>query len=204
MNDVSVPGHDEAPCETRTRPSDTMAALGVVQDGDPLLRRTARTFALPAEDADARRVVAALHAAAERIGRAQVFGKGMGVAAPQIGIDRAAALVRTSGTDEPVILLNPRVIEASEEVDEQYEGCLSFFDVRCRVPRALTIHVEHTDITGEKRITTFHRGMARLVAHEVDHLHGVLCRDHLPEGTAPIPVEQYRGTGRSWNYDDHT
>ncbi|APU18744.1 peptide deformylase [Actinoalloteichus sp. GBA129-24] len=188
----------------QTRPSETMAALGVVQDGDPLLRRTARTFALPAEEADAQRVVTELHAAAERIGRAHVFGKGIGVAAPQIGIDLAAALVRPPGTDEAIILLNPRVVETSEDVDEQYEGCLSFFDVRCRVPRALVIHVEHTDVAGDKRITTFRRGIARLVAHEIDHLHGVLCRDHLPEGTVPIPIEQYRGTGRTWDYDSRT
>ena len=37
--------------------------------------------------------------------------------------------------------------------------------------------------------------------HEVDHLHGVLCRDHLPPGREPIPVEQYRGTGSAWHYD---
>jgi peptide deformylase len=92
------------------------------------------------------------------------------------------------------------VIETSAEVDEQYEGCLSFFDVRCLVPRPLVIHVEHTEITGEKKITVFDRGVARLVAHEVDHLHGVLCRDLLPDGTSPIPVEQYRGTGHDWTY----
>ncbi len=181
------------------RPSETMAALGVVQDGDPLLRRTARPFDLPAEAEDARRVIAELHSAAERIAHAHTFGKGMGIAAPQIGIDRAAALVRPPGTD-PITLLNPRIIENGTETDEQYEGCLSFFDVRCLVPRPMQIHVEHTDITGEKKITVFDRGMARLVAHEVDHLHGTLCRDHLPDGRQPIPVEQYRGTGQTWNY----
>ncbi|MFD1147966.1 peptide deformylase [Saccharothrix hoggarensis] len=188
------------PTAPPARPSDTMAALGVVQDGDPLLRRAARPFDLPTEAEDARRVIAELHSAAERIAQAHTFGKGMGVAAPQIGIDRAAALVRPPGSDDAITLLNPTVVETGAERDEQYEGCLSFFDVRCLVPRPLVVHVEHTDLTGEKRITIFDRGVARLVAHEVDHLHGVLCRDHLPEGSAPIPVEQYRGTGQSWDY----
>jgi peptide deformylase len=182
------------------RPSDTMAALGVVQDGDPLLRRVARPFDLPAEAEDARRVIAELHSAAERIAQAHTFGKGMGVAAPQIGIDRAAALVRPPGSDHTITLLNPTVIETGTGHDEQYEGCLSFFDVRCLVPRPLVIHVEHTEVTGEKKITIFDHGVARLVAHEADHLHGVLCRDHLPEGASPIPVEQYRGTGQTWHY----
>ncbi|MGH3913823.1 MAG: peptide deformylase [Pseudonocardiaceae bacterium] len=68
------------------------------------------------------------------------------------------------------------------------------------MPRPLVIHVEHQDITGERRITIFEYAVARLVAHEVDHLHGILCRDHLREGVRPIPIEQYRGTGTSWHY----
>lgn len=95
------------------------------------------------------------------------------------------------------------MIETGTEVDQQYEGCLSFFDVRCLIPRPRTVHVEHLALTGERRITIFDRGTARLVAHEVDHLHGVLCHDHLPPGAQPIPVEQYDGTGTNWNYPEH-
>jgi hypothetical protein len=40
------------------------------------------------------------------------------------------------------------------------------------------------------------------VTHEIDHLHGILCRDHLPPSVQPIPVEQYRGTGTGWEYPD--
>lgn len=40
----------------------------------------------------------------------------------------------------------------------------------------------------------------RLVAHEVDHLHGRLYTDHMRVGVSPIPVEQYRGTGTTWTY----
>jgi peptide deformylase len=132
--------------------------------------------------------------------QAHPLGQRMGIAAPQIGIERAAAIVRAPGSDDVIILLNPRVIDSSEDSDEQYEGCLGFFDVRCLVPRPLVIHVEHQDITGDRCITIFERGIARLVAHEIDHLHGILCRDHLREGVQPIPVEQYRGIGTSWHY----
>lgn len=182
------------------RPSEAMRALGIVQDGDPVLRREATPLDLPTEAADAQRVVAELQAAADRVATAHTFGKGMGLAAPQIGIDRAAALVRPPDGGEAIVLLNPRVIEASTDADEQYEGCLSFFDVRCRIPRSLAIHLEHQDLDGTRRITRFDRGLARLIAHEVDHLHGVLCRDHLPGDRQPIPVEHYRGTGNSWHY----
>lgn len=177
-----------------------MSRLGVVQDGDPILRRTARRFTLPDDAEDARRVMAELASAARRIAGAHTFGKGMGVAAPQVGIDRAATVVTPPGGDEALTLLNPEIVEAGGETDEQYEGCLSFFDVRCLVPRPLMIHVRHTDITGAERITVFERGMARLVAHEIDHLNGVLCKDHLRPGIEPIPVERYRGTGANWSY----
>lgn len=193
--------HDpHTPAAIEARPSEAMSALGIVQDGEEILRRTAARFDLPTEADAAQRVLAELHAATDRIATAHAFGKGMGLAAPQIGIDRAAALVRPPGSGEPIALLNPRIIETSTETDQQYEGCLSFFDVRCRIPRPLVIHVEHQDLDGTKRITVFDRGIARLVAHEIDHLHGTLCRDHLPTGGHPIPVEQYRDTGNTWHY----
>jgi peptide deformylase len=84
--------------------------------------------------------------------------------------------------------------------DEQYEGCLSFFDVRGVVNRPLTIHVEHQDLDGTRRITIFDRGTARLVAHEIDHLNGILYTDRMVPGRVPIPVSEYRQGGQSWTY----
>ncbi|MGP4008143.1 peptide deformylase [Streptomyces sp. 4N124] len=195
------PDHEENPhaMETAQTASDRMRAIGVVQEGDPILNKTARLFTLPDEAEDARRVVAELVSACERAATVHVFGKGMGMAAPQIGIDRAVAIVR-SPDGESITLLNPRIVEESPDTDEQYEGCLSFFDVRGKVPRPLAISVEHTDIDGQQRITIFERGLARLVAHEVDHLHGVLYRSRMQDGVEPIPVSEYRGTGSDWRY----
>jgi peptide deformylase len=191
----------EKPADTETaHPSEQMAAVGIVQEGDAILRQPARRFDLPAEADDARRVVAELSSAVERVVALHTFGKGMGLAAPQIGINRAAAIVRTIDGDT-VTLLNPSIIEQSPDTDEQYEGCLSFFDVRGLVPRPLTIHVEHTDVDGQRHITAYDRGLARLVAHEIDHLHGHLYTDRMRPGVAPIPVEQYRGVGSAWTYN---
>jgi peptide deformylase len=143
-------------------------------------------------------VIAQLASAMERVEKAHTFGKGMGIAAPQIGIGRAVALVRTPD-GETITLINPRVIEEAPG-DEQYEGCLSFFDVRGMVPRPLVLHVEHQDIDGKRRITIFDHGTARLVAHEVDHLSGVLYTDRMASGRIPIPVSEYRQGGRRWRY----
>jgi peptide deformylase len=182
------------------KPSEVMRALGVLQSDDPLLHRPARPFVLPDEAADVRRVVAELRAASSRIGHAHTFGKGIGLAANQIGIDRAVAIVLPPGGQDMITLVNATLIESSEHLDEQYEGCLSFFDVRGLVPRPRTVHVEHQDLSGARKITIFERGVARLVAHEVDHLHGHLYTDRMQPGVDVIPVEQYTGTGRDWQY----
>lgn len=192
--------HEEPSLQMTASPSEKMRSIGVVQEGDPVLSKTSRRFDLPAEAEDARRVVAELVSATERAATQHTFGKGMGIAAPQIGIDRAAAIVHTPD-GENITLFNPRIVEESQESDEQYEGCLSFFDVRGMVPRPLSISVEHQDIDGQTRITIFERGVARLVAHEIDHLHGMLYRARMREGVEPIPVSEYRGTGQTWSYE---
>jgi peptide deformylase len=178
-------------------PSDKMRALGVAQEGEPILAETARPFDLPAEAEDVRRVVAELVSTMERVAQVHTFAKGMGLAAPQIGIGRAAAVVRTPD-DHLITLLNPRIIAESAESDEQYEGCLSFFDVRGMVPRPTVIEVEHQDVNGNKLITEFAGGEARLVGHEIDHLFGTLYRTRMRPNIEPIPVAQYRGTGQRW------
>ncbi|KAF0646738.1 MULTISPECIES: peptide deformylase [Streptomyces] len=195
--------HTEETNLTRTpdTASGRMQAIGIVQEGDPILTTPARLFSLPDEAEDARRVVAELNSAADRAATVHNFGKGMGIAAPQIGINRSAAIIRTP-EGESITLFNPRIIEESGGFDEQYEGCLSFFDVRGMVPRPMSISVEHTDIDGQQRITIFERGHARLVAHEVDHLHGLLYRSKMRPGVEPIPVSEYRGTGSRWSYSE--
>ncbi len=180
-------------------PAEQMRSLGIAQEGETILSETARYFDLPAEAEDARRVVAQLVSTLERVGQVHTFAKGMGLAAPQINIGRAAAVIHPPEGDT-ITLLNPRIIDQASETDEQYEGCLSFFDVRGMVPRPLRIEVEHQDADGTIRITEFERGMARLVAHEIDHLNGVLYRERMRPGIDPIPVAQYKGTGQTWSY----
>ncbi|MFJ2595170.1 peptide deformylase [Streptomyces erythrochromogenes] len=183
------------------RPSDTMRALGVVQAEASILHQPTRPFDLPAEQETAEQVLDELFAAAARIGQVHPFAKGMGLAAPQIGIDRAAAIVQPAEPGAaPIALLNPRIIDRSHETDEQYEGCLSFFDVRGLVPRSLSITVEGNNLDGSTTVTTYSQGLARLIHHEIDHLEGHLYDDRMRDGLTPIPVAEYRQTGSAWSY----
>lgn len=176
-----------------------MRMAGIVQEGDPLLTRPARRFEFPVDRIEAQAVVAALDAAADRVTAIHEFAKGVGVAAPQIGLDRAAAVVRLPD-GRRVVLLNPDVVEESGQTDVQFEGCLSLFDVRCRAVRSRMVRVAHEDFDGNRRVSTFRDGAARLVLHEVDHLRGVLLRERLLPGEEPIPLSQYRGTGMAWQF----
>ena len=165
-----------------------------------MLDRSARWFELPGQAALASDVVSRLLDAVQRVSALHEFHKGLGLAAPQIGIDWAAAVVQPPGEDGPVVLLNPRIVGESVDHDQQYEGCLSFFDVRGLVSRPLLVEVEHEELTGERTVTTFRRALARLVAHEVDHLGGLLYADRMPSDGRLIPVEEYEDHGQPWHY----
>ena len=164
-----------------------------------MLRQPCDTFDLPRELPEARELAARLLDVASGARQLHTFSKGVGLAAPQIGGPRAATLLWFPDA-EPFVMLNPSVIDHSDETDEQYEGCLSFFDVRGLVPRPLTLRVEYASVDGNRIVRTFERGVARLVAHEIDHLHGILYRDRMRPGQEPIDVSEYQGTGTPWDY----
>jgi peptide deformylase len=70
------------------------------------------------------------------------------------------------------------------------------------VSRPLVLHVEHQAVDGERHITIFEKGLARLVAHEIDHLYGTLYTERICPGAALIPVSEYNGTGERWQYSN--
>ena len=107
---------------------------------------------------------------------------GLGMAAPQIGDHRKMFIVEPklagrAETDLPVCLMNPEVIETSDEMQDSEEGCLSFPDIyikvkrpmRCKV-RAMGLDDQLFEIEGEAL-------MARCLLHENDHLTGKLLVD---------------------------
>jgi hypothetical protein len=69
-------------------------------------------------------------------------------------------------------------------------------------PRARPLHIEVacTRPDGQQYLLALDNAMARLAAHEIEHLNGRLYTSRMREGTRPIPVSEYRGTGRAWTY----
>jgi peptide deformylase len=175
------------------RPSEVMAALGIVQLGDPMLTTTTHPFALPDERDEVLRILDRLTAAADAVERVHDFTTGaMGLAAPQIGEPRSIAIFREAGAPQ-LVLINPQVIEVGpalpDDWEERTEGCLSFFDFRCTLRRPSTAVIGYRTPSGDEAIATFDRGrLAGDVLHEVDHLRGLLCADHVEPGEPGITI----------------
>jgi peptide deformylase len=178
-------------------PGQLMADEGIIQRGADILAREARTFRAGGDLDEAADVVRTLVEAADRVQRRHDFANGMGLAAPQIGIDRAAALVRPPGAD-PIVLLNPRVLRRCKFDDVRYEGCLSFFDVRGQVPRPRWFDLEYLTLDGTTVRRRFSNGVARLVMHEVDHLFGKLYVERMYPGLEPEPLHEYQKKKAAW------
>ncbi len=109
--------------------------------------------------------------------------EGVGLAAPQVGINVRALVYQLRPTDRypevsdrlrPQWLLNPNPIEVSEETVLGTEGCLSYPGLRGPVPRARTITVRARNRFGEPRSIKARGFEARVLQHELDHLNGVL------------------------------
>jgi peptide deformylase len=106
---------------------------------------------------------------------------GVGLAAPQIGVDLRLAVVDVTVGEEPealIVLVNPEIVEADgAEVD--VEGCLSIPDFTDKVSRPTSIRVHADDLDGSPVELEAEGFVARAICHEIDHLHGVLFVDRL-------------------------
>jgi peptide deformylase len=114
------------------------------------------------------------------------FTRGSGIAAPQIGESLAVNVLAFEGKE--YVICNPRIVAHSDEMIEVSEGCLSFFDVRGKVPRWASIKVEAENEHGVTYIIEADNpNFVSLLQHEIDHLAGRLYVDRLPAGTELIP-----------------
>ena len=107
---------------------------------------------------------------------------GIGLAAPQIGESLQIVVMDCAESDEkgnPKILVNPKVIQKTDENDADTEGCLSFPGQTIEIVRPLEVDVRYTDIKGNDIKEHFSGLWARCVQHEIDHLNGKLFIDHI-------------------------
>ncbi len=110
-----------------------------------------------------------------------VAAPGIGLAAPQVGVEARLAVVDLSVGKDPQqlhVLVNPRLVE-QEGMTAEVEGCLSLPGLTDKVDRPLRVKVAAQDLAGAPLEVTAEDWLARALCHEIDHLDGVLFTDHL-------------------------
>lgn len=144
-----------------------LALAQIRQYPDPVLRMTAHEVERFDDDLErlVRRMIGLMEDA-----------NGVGLAATQVGILQRVFVLRPE-EEEAFALVNPRIVEASEETEVDDEGCLSLQGVLVPVERDVGVTVEAANERGEPVRMEFESLRARVVQHEVDHLDGRLIID---------------------------
>lgn len=107
---------------------------------------------------------------------------GIGLAAPQVGVnDRVVVCYFNHGTDHELIveMVNPEILETSDEMEVEEEGCLSLPGEFAKVARHTSLTVKYLDRKGNEQVLKLKGLNARIVQHEVDHLDGRLYIDRV-------------------------
>lgn len=107
--------------------------------------------------------------------------KGVGLAAPQVGVSKQLTVIDVSAGEDPaakLVLINPEIVSREgQQLGE--EGCLSIPGFREDVRRAMKVKVRALDLEGKEFEVEGDELLARALQHEIDHLHGVLFLKHL-------------------------
>lgn len=135
---------------------------------DPVLRMRAREVA--SFDADLARLV-------ERMVALMRDANGVGLAANQVGVLRRVFVFQPDEEGGARALVNPSIVELSEELETEEEGCLSLQGVVVPIERSATVTLEGWDETGAELRLELAGLAARVAQHELDHLEGVLILD---------------------------
>jgi peptide deformylase len=169
--------------------------LKIVQVGEPVLRQRARPLlkeeiGLP----ETQQLIVWMH-------ETMRDAPGVGLAAPQVGLPLQLAVIedrseyskdisadRLAERERQAVpfqvLINPRIVEQSEEQVEFFEGCLSLAGFSALVKRSRHVAVEYWDERGQPRRLEAQGWYARILQHEIDHLHGGLYIEPALEGHA--------------------
>jgi peptide deformylase len=106
--------------------------------------------------------------------------EGVGLAAPQVGVRQRVIVVDPREPDiMPFALINPEIVEVSEDVERGEEGCLSIPGLKDIVERPAAVRIEGLNLDGARVSMEADGLLARILQHEVDHLDGILFVDRV-------------------------
>lgn len=150
-----------------------MAVLPIITAPDPRLKVKSKPVA--AVDDDLRRLL-------DDMLETMYAAPGVGLAAIQVGVPKRVLVIDVSRDDEPrqpLCLVNPEIVWASDDDATYEEGCLSLPDQFADVARPASVRVRHLDRNGNRKELEATGLLAVCVQHEMDHLEGILFVDHI-------------------------
>ena len=148
-----------------------MARLSILRYPDPRLYTVAR----PVADVDDR-----IRRLVDDMLETMYEAEGVGLAATQVDVHQRVIVIDTSeARDTPLVLINPELIEKSDEMTLGDEGCLSVPEIYDKVPRHARVKVRARERSGETREFAAEGLLSVAVQHEMDHLLGKVFVDYL-------------------------
>jgi peptide deformylase len=162
-----------------------MATRPILTIPDPILRKQAK----PVErvDEELRRLAGDMLAT-------MYDAPGIGLAAPQIGVSRRLIVMDPAKDDQPktpVVMVNPELLDRSEEMRLHEEGCLSIPEFTAEIERPAKTRVVYIDLEGKQQEAELEGIWSTLVQHEIDHLNGVLFIDYLSRLKRDMVVRKF-------------
>ena len=150
-----------------------MAIKKVLRYGDPILRTPSK---------EVHKVSKKVQELVNDLIDTMYAQNGVGLAAPQIGVNQRIFVVDVSTGDEPlnpIVFINPKIIKKSGAC-RSHEGCLSFPEAFTDVKRYANVMIKAMDRKGKSFVLEAKDGtlLARCIQHEFDHLDGILFIDH--------------------------
>lgn len=116
---------------------------------------------------------------------------GVGLAAPQVGVEKKIFIVDTRKEGERLVFINPEIIETSVEMVPYEEGCLSIPGIYYNVTRPKMVTVQAQDVNGKSFTIKADGLFARAIQHEADHLKGKLFVDCVSKEEKEMIIKAY-------------
>lgn len=167
-----------------------MAKLPIVKLPDPILR----DVSTPVE-----RIDADLLRLADDMLETMYAAPGIGLAAIQVGVPKRLVVLDTAkdpDARQPLVMVNPEIVELGNELRVYEEGCLSIPDVHVEIERPASLTVRYLDRKGERHEMTADGLLATAIQHEIDHLDGRMIIDFLSRLRREMIVRRFRKMAR--------
>lgn len=145
-----------------------MAIRQIRLEEDPILRKKSREVT----DINDR-----IKEIVQDMGETMYENNGLGLAAVQVGILKRIVVIDFREGDGLMVLINPEIVEKSDQENIDIEGCLSVPNRSEYVKRPKSLVVEYTDLDGNRKKYEAEDYEAHCICHELDHLNGILYTD---------------------------